>query len=72
MSSKECQMNYLLFDVVVLTEDIPAEGLRAGMQGAIIEVYSLPVDGYEVEFCDAEGRTVAQLVLSPDQFRLEK
>lgn len=65
-------MSYSLFDVVVLTEDIPAEGLRAGMQGAIIEVYSLPVEGYEVEFCDAEGRTVAQLALSPDQFQLEK
>jgi hypothetical protein len=72
MSSKEFQMIYSLFDVVVLTEDIPGEGLRAGMQGAIIEVYSLPVEGYEVEFCDAEGRTVAQLALSPDQFKLER
>lgn len=65
-------MIYSLFDVVVLTEDIPGEGLRAGMQGAIIEVYSLPVEGYEVEFCDAEGRTVAQLALSPDQFNIER
>ncbi|GFM49083.1 DUF4926 domain-containing protein [Pseudomonas capsici] len=65
-------MIYSLFDVVVLTEDIPGEGLRAGMRGAIIEVYSLPVEGYEVEFCDAEGQTVAQMALSPDQFRLEK
>ncbi len=72
MSSKEFQMIYSLFDVVVLTEDIPGEGLRAGMQGAIIEVYSLPVEGYEVEFCDAEGRTVAQLALSPDQYKLER
>ena len=65
-------MTYSLFDVVVLTEDIPGEGLRAGMQGAIIEVYSLPAEGYEVEFCDTAGRPVAQLALSPDQFQLEK
>ncbi|RON50093.1 DUF4926 domain-containing protein [Pseudomonas frederiksbergensis] len=65
-------MTYSLFDVVVLTEDIPGEGLRAGMRGTIIENYSLPVEGYEVEFCDAEGRTVAQLALSSDQFQLEK
>ncbi|TFY88590.1 DUF4926 domain-containing protein [Pseudomonas nabeulensis] len=65
-------MTYSLFDVVVLTEDIPAEGLRAGVPGAIIEVYSLPVEGYEVEFCDAEGCAVAQLALSPDQFQLKK
>ena len=72
MSSKKCQMTYSLFDVVVLTDVFPGEGLRAGMQGAIIEVYSLPVEGYEVEFCDAEGRAVAQLALSPDQFQLKK
>ncbi|RMO14055.1 hypothetical protein ALQ47_01006 [Pseudomonas cichorii] len=65
-------MIYSLFDVVVLTEDIPGAGLLAGMRGAIIEVYSLPVEGYEVEFCDAEGWTIAQLALSPDQFQLEK
>lgn len=29
------------------------------MRGAIIEVYALPVKGYEVEFCDLEGRTIA-------------
>jgi hypothetical protein len=61
-----------LFDVVVLTEDIPGEGLRAGMQGAIVEVYSLPVEGYEVEFCDEEGHTIAQLALSPDQFQIKR
>ncbi|AHL32818.1 hypothetical protein CD58_07905 [Pseudomonas brassicacearum] len=65
-------MIYSLFDVVVLTEDIPGEGLRAGMQGAIVEVYTLPIEGYEVEFCDAEGHTVAQLALSPDQFQIKR
>ena len=65
-------MVYSLFDVVVLIEDIPGEGLRAGMQGAIVEVYSLPIEGYEVEFCDAEGHTIAQLALSSDQFQAKR
>lgn len=63
-------MKYKLFDVVVLNEDLSDEGLRAGMIGAVIDVYSQPVEGYEVEFCDEQGRTIAQLALSPDQIRL--
>lgn len=65
-------MGYSIFDVVVLIEDIPGERLRAGMKGAIIEVYNHLVEGYEVEFCDEQGRTVAQLTLSSDQFQLDK
>ncbi|WP_413370015.1 DUF4926 domain-containing protein [Pseudomonas phoenicis] len=41
------------------------------MKGAIIEIYSQPVEGYEIEFCDEHGCTVAQLVLSSDQFHLD-
>ena len=72
MSSKEYKVGYSLFDVVVLIEDIPEEGLRAGMKGAIIEIYSQPVEGYEIEFCDEQGRTVSQLALSSNQFQLYK
>lgn len=63
-------MTYSLFDAVILNEDIPEEGLCAGMIGAVIEVYRHPVEGYEVEFCDEQGRTIAQLALSPGQIRL--
>ena len=72
MSSKEYKVGYSLFDVVVLIEDIPEEGLRAGMKGAIIEIYGQPVEGYEIEFCDEQGRTVSQLALSSNQFQLYK
>ena len=72
MSSKEYKVVYSLFDVVVLIEDIPEEGLRAGMKGAIIKIYSQPVEGYEIEFCDEQGRTVSQLALSSNQFQLYK
>jgi hypothetical protein len=39
---------------------MPDQGLSAGMKGAIIEIHSKRVEGYEIEFCDKEGRTVAQ------------
>lgn len=63
-------MMFSLFDVVTLTQDMPEEGLYAGMIGAVIDVYSKPVMAYEVEFCDALGRTIGQLALLPEQLRL--
>jgi hypothetical protein len=59
-----------IFDVVTLTHDIPEEGLCAGMVGAVIDVYTEPALAYEVEFCDALGRTIGQLALLPEQLRL--
>ena len=63
-------MTFSLFDVVTLMQDVPEEALRAGMVGAVIDVYTEPVVAYEVEFCDALGRTIGQLALLPEQLRL--
>lgn len=60
-------MKFSLFDVVVLAEDLPDEGLRAGMNGAVVDIYTQPREAYEVEFCDPAGRTLALLALLPDQ-----
>jgi Domain of unknown function (DUF4926) len=45
-------------DIVVLTTDLPDEGLRAGDLGAVVAVYQ---DGaaYEVEFVTLKGTTVS-------------
>lgn len=55
-----------LFDVVELTMDIPDRGLRAGMQGTIVDCH--PGDTYEVEFASEAGETLDFLALSSDQF----
>jgi len=55
-----------LFDVIELAVDLPERGLRAGMQGTIVE--SHPGDAYEVEFTDELGETLDLLALRPDQF----
>jgi Domain of unknown function (DUF4926) len=62
-------MAFSLFDVVTLLQDLTEEGLQAGMRGTVVDVYTVPVTAYEVEFCDALGRTIAQLALFPEQLR---
>ncbi|MGC8989026.1 MAG: DUF4926 domain-containing protein [Verrucomicrobiia bacterium] len=54
-----------LLDTVALREDIPARKLRAGEVGTVVEI--LGADAYEVEFCDEDGQTYAQLALRADQ-----
>jgi hypothetical protein len=55
-------MTLALYQPVVLTEDLPKEGLRAGDIGVIVEHYparaDLP-DGYELEVFAATGQTIA-------------
>lgn len=60
-------MHFALFDTVILTRDRPDAGLRAGARGAIIGVFDKPEVAYEVEFCDNDGRTLAELALSADE-----
>lgn len=54
-------------DVVVLTRDMPAIGLRAGDLGAVVEVYAPEAIG--VEFVAASGRTQALVTLHPNDLR---
>lgn len=57
------------YDVVLLAEDLPEEGLAKGMIGTIVEVFENPTLAlaYLVEFCDEKGRTIALPALLPDQ-----
>lgn len=55
------------FDVVILAEDLPEEGLTKGMIGTIVVVFENPTLAYLVEFCDEEGRTIALPDLLPEQ-----
>ena len=54
-----------LLDVVALTEDLPQRGLRRGQVGTAVE--ELGPNVFEVEFCDNEGRTYANLALHARQ-----
>ncbi len=54
-------------DVVVLTHDLPAQGLRRGDLGAVVELYG--PDAVGVEFIAASGRTQALVTLRPADVR---
>ncbi len=60
-------MKLSTYDVVVLANSIPEEGLIKGMIGTVIDVHSSLAVAYEVEFCDQHGRTIASLALAPEQ-----
>jgi Domain of unknown function (DUF4926) len=54
-----------LLDTVALIEDLPERKLKRGEVGTVVEI--LAPDVYEVEFCDDEGRTYAELALRGGQ-----
>lgn len=57
-------MTFKLLDPVVAAQDIPEQGVTAGMVGTIVEVF----DGaFEVEFCDDNGVTLAMFAMQPSQ-----
>lgn len=54
-----------LLDTVALLDDLPKRRLKRGEVGTVVEILADNV--YEVEFCDDEGRTYAELALRRDQ-----
>lgn len=55
-------------DIVVLTENLPVEGLETGDVGTVVHVHP---DGaaYEVEFVTLAGQTVCVATVMPEQLR---
>jgi hypothetical protein len=55
-------------DRVVLTEDIPEHGLRAGDIGTVVLIHGAS-KGYEIEFVALDGETIAVVSVFADQVR---
>jgi len=55
------------FDVVLLAEDLPEEGLAKGMIGTIVVVFETPTLAYLVCRFLVKDRTIALPALLPDQ-----
>ncbi|WP_373861705.1 DUF4926 domain-containing protein [Micromonospora saelicesensis] len=53
--------------MVELREARPSEQLSAGAVGTVVHVFNDPTTAYEIEFADADGRTVAMVTLRADQ-----
>ncbi|MCE6998526.1 DUF4926 domain-containing protein [Saccharothrix sp. S26] len=59
-------MSFNQFDVAYLSEDLPDEGLKAGTQVTVLEVYDEPALAYEVEVVDHSGVTLFQGAVTAD------
>ena len=55
-------------DSVVLTQNLPDEGLQTGDIGTVVHIHQEGA-GYEVEFITLAGETVAIATLLPTQLR---
>ena len=55
-------------DCVVLTANVPDEGVEAGDVGTVVHIHK-GGDGYEVEFMTLTGETVAIVTLLASQVR---
>jgi hypothetical protein len=55
-------------DVVVLTEDLPEESLKAGDIGTVVHIHENG-EGYELEFMTLAGETIAIVTLLKSQVR---
>ena len=64
-------MDFALYTDVVLTEDLPAEKLRAGDVGTVVERHDVAgkEPGYSVEFFDMLGKTVAVVTVPCSKIR---
>jgi len=54
-----------LLDTIASVKDIPSRKLKRGEVGIIVEILAPEV--FEVEFCDEDGQTYAELALRADQ-----
>jgi hypothetical protein len=60
-------MNFKELDTVVLIRDLPANGLREGDLGAVVDTHD--PDALDVEFVTASGRTQALVTLHESDVR---
>jgi len=59
-----------MHQVVRVLRDAPQQGVTKGMVGAVIEIFDVPERAYEVEFIDAEGRTVIEATLMEEDLQV--
>jgi hypothetical protein len=65
-------MEFQLYHDVILTVNLPHQGLCAGDVGTLVECHEIPgkETGYSVEFFDMTGRTVAVVTVPAHQLRV--
>ena len=65
-------MSLEMYQRAILTVDLPADGLRAGDVGTVVDQHHAPgvsEIGYSVEFFDMTGQTVAVVIVPASSLR---
>ena len=64
-------MAFALYQDVILTRDLPDQGVLAGDVGTVVERHAVAghEDGYSVEFFDMTGRTAAVVTVPESALR---
>lgn len=64
-------MSFAMYQDVILTVDLPKDGLCAGDVGTLVERHTVPgkEEGYSVEFFDMMGRIVAVVTIPRSHLR---
>jgi hypothetical protein len=64
-------MPFELYSEVILTADLPEDGLKAGDVGTVVERHMAPgvEESYSVELFDMTGKTVAVVTLGASLLR---
>ena len=65
----DMEKHLTLLDSVIAKVDFREHQVLKGDIGTIVEAYTHPTLGYEVEFINPDGLTRALLALTPDQVR---
>ncbi|KQL45222.1 hypothetical protein AN963_21500 [Brevibacillus choshinensis] len=63
-------MKFSLYDVVRLLKDFSEEGVFKGEVATVVEVYTNPMEGYELEFVGDGGITKALFAVRPGDIEL--
>lgn len=57
-------------DAVRLIVSLVDVGIQNGSVGIVVALFDDPNEAYEVEFCDADGSTIEQVLLRREQFEV--
>jgi hypothetical protein len=55
-----------MFQPVISLVDVPEIDVKAGCKGCVVDIYSTPYPGFEVEFFDSDGDTIGFTSVKPE------
>ncbi len=64
MEARRTTKDYKEFDIIAIPEDVPEVGIRAGTEGAVVEV--MPDGTLVVDVVNEAGHTIDMIYVTPE------